>query len=450
MSCNLQDHPDLADDKETLAKKIYLSSSTKHTHDNLLIADEVLGGYQYADPAEERNYKVKTSYALNGAGTGWVLCIPFGPIGIILGALLGALIGFLVALIHIDITSRQRVSEAVEHKQKAKNTIRWAHFHFTNSDNNLQLVFKVIQECEFISQAVEWSPATLETAKELNIFVRRNDVQRCLWLYLDFFFLHWKTSTRAEIAFCQTVCEVCVKADEIDRKHVPVVERMKRLLDSRVVTAIFEAASLVKDKNAEKARKDAELLIEADVTLSREEKAPREIEDIVETEENEEEHEETEDYTETFIPPVAVAGISAHTTATHTIPVTSQTLTTNTVTPASTSTPVPTNTNITSQPVSGFGLAVLGASPAGAVIPPTDFTVEPTQPVASVTPPPLAGPTGSVAGVVGVIGATNTNTQKEEMTLKEKEMFQQPLKPVDVHVAIPVPVVPKVEKKTFT
>ncbi|KAF4641721.1 START domain-containing protein [Toxoplasma gondii] len=199
-----------------------------------------------------------TEWTMNTAAGAMVCVMAWGPIMMVFCFVVGGALGFGFAIAHDLWRMRKKETAATKQKQKLDQLMRWADFHFATSQNQLQLIFKVILEYQVLARLGAFSKTARSQLKLLYAFLSRDDVGRCLWLYLDFFEAHFRIMTRSEIAMCSIVCSVsveCVKSLR-KKKPPPVLVRMMHLEEDPVAQRIFDTA---KNAAAFRVRQDQKL-----------------------------------------------------------------------------------------------------------------------------------------------------------------------------------------------
>ncbi|PFH38685.1 START domain-containing protein [Besnoitia besnoiti] len=183
-----------------------------------------------------------TEWTVNTAAGAMVCVMAWGPIMMVLCFVVGGALGFGFAIAHDLWQMRKKQTAATKQKQKLDQLMRWADFHFRSSQNQLQLIFKVILEYQVLARLGAFSKTARSQLKLLYAFLSRDDVGRCLWLYLDFFEDHFRIMTRSEIAMCSLVCTVSVECCKSLRKKKPppVVLRMMQMVEAPAVQRIFD------------------------------------------------------------------------------------------------------------------------------------------------------------------------------------------------------------------
>eukprot|EP00921_Rhytidocystis_pertsovi_P009940 GHVQ01015910.1.p1 GENE.GHVQ01015910.1~~GHVQ01015910.1.p1 ORF type:complete len:802 (+),score=109.30 GHVQ01015910.1:961-3366(+) len=235
--------------------------------DDEILDDVDLFEKEYVERLRCKPYRTSSrQWTANAGGMGLVLLLGFGPVGMLIGLLAGAILGFVFSILHDFIKLRRNYDAAQKQKKKVDNLMRWASYHFAKSKNPLQLVFKVVVEYQALAVVGGFSHTARSQLRKLHSFISREDVQYCLWLYLDYFFANWRSMSRSEICMCELVCEVCVESCEhlrIKRKG-PLIERMEILLRNATVTRLFKQATEIKKIQQEKAMKDVDCIMFAD------------------------------------------------------------------------------------------------------------------------------------------------------------------------------------------
>ncbi|CBZ53350.1 putative phosphatidylcholine transfer protein [Neospora caninum Liverpool] len=199
-----------------------------------------------------------TEWTMNTAAGTMVCVMAWGPIMMVLCFVVGGALGFGFAIAHDLWRMRKKETAATKQKQKLDQLMRWADFHFPSSQNQLQLIFKVILEYQVLARLGAFSKTARAQLKLLYAFLSRDDVGRCLWLYLDFFEGHFRIMTRSEIAMCSLVCSVsveCVKSLR-KKKPPPVMVRMMHLVEDPMAQRIFDTG---KNAAAFRVRQDQKL-----------------------------------------------------------------------------------------------------------------------------------------------------------------------------------------------
>ncbi|KAL8272567.1 hypothetical protein Esti_003456 [Eimeria stiedai] len=229
-----------------LSKRMYLDYWNERVDEAVADIEENEEFENAYKKQEQRLFPFRTSsteWTINGALGTLVFVMAWGPIAMSIGFVVGGLVGFALSLGNDMCRLKRRQSAAKKQRRRIDQLMRWANYHFATSQSQLQLIFKVILEYQVLARLGGSSKTARSQLKLLYQFLSREDVGQCLWLYLDYFLLHFRKMARTEISMSFLVCQVCTQCVDSLRKRPPaVVARMSSLMADETVQNIFKSA----------------------------------------------------------------------------------------------------------------------------------------------------------------------------------------------------------------
>eukprot|EP00916_Digyalum_oweni_P024251 GHVL01040086.1.p1 GENE.GHVL01040086.1~~GHVL01040086.1.p1 ORF type:complete len:328 (+),score=56.86 GHVL01040086.1:45-1028(+) len=220
---------------------------------------------------------IKRGMCLKTAFLFGLLMVPLGPIGIYFGGVLGGIIGWSIGYA-IEIKRRRKViCDADSFLKRLTYLIRWARFNFSTADDHLHMLTTVLREFHplmSVQETLTDNTANTQLNRLYN-FIKREDVQHWLWIYIDNFFSSIKNKNLSEkdmrnaINEFKMVTETAVKCCENYTKPAAIARLVVMMEDERVVRILtYNQNQLLNSQNTggagEQTTRNAELLVAGD------------------------------------------------------------------------------------------------------------------------------------------------------------------------------------------